>query len=385
MPVLLVQFSALVAGIQSAVLDAKLWEPALKAMLDALGCEAGALLSAGPESRRFHGAVVGIDAGAVASYDAHYGRLDPVLSVLADAPAGAVLPGQGIARAAALRRTEFYNDWARPIDAGDGIVACLTREDGEMSWLCCSAPLRGERFATSRRLRLTRLLVPHLQQALRMQAGLGEAVQARESALDAFEHARSGVVWISRQGRIVHANAAAMAILDRADGLSAHADGRLRAALPPQEAGLQRMVHLAVSGDDEGIRVGGSLAIGRVGGRRPLVAHVLPLGRDEVHQDAAGAAALVVIVDMELESEPRPELLQRLFGLTRAEAAVAVATLRRDSLQEVADELSVSLSTVRTHLQRVYDKTGVRRQAGLVRLIEMVEGGLLRPADDRTH
>jgi DNA-binding CsgD family transcriptional regulator len=35
----------------------------------------------------------------------------------------------------------------------------------------------------------------------------------------------------------------------------------------------------------------------------------------------------------------------------------------------VAEELAVSLPTVRTHLRRVFDKTGTHRQADLVRLI----------------
>lgn len=385
MPVLLAQFSLLVFGIQAAVLDAALWEPALTAMLDALGCEAGALLAAARGSSRIRGAAVGVDAAAVASYDGYYGRLDPVLPVLAGAPAGAVLPGQRIVRPEVMRRSEFYNDWAKPIDAGDGIVACLTRENGETNWLCFSAPLRGKRFATPRRLRLAGLLVPHLQQALRMQSALGEAAGLRAGALAAFEHARSGVAWISRQGRIVHANAAAFDILGRAEGLSVRADGRLRAALPSEESALRGLIHRAVSGGDDGVRAGGSLAIGRPGGRWPLVVHALPLGRDAAYEDAAGAAALMVVVDTGQRVEPRPELLQRLFGLTAAEAQIALAALRCDTLQGVAAELSVSLSTVRTHLQRVYDKTGVHRQAGLAQLVQALDGGLAGSGTERMN
>jgi FixJ family two-component response regulator len=38
-------------------------------------------------------------------------------------------------------------------------------------------------------------------------------------------------------------------------------------------------------------------------------------------------------------------------------------------LGPIADEMSVSLSTVRTHLQHVFDKTQTHRQAELVRLL----------------
>jgi DNA-binding CsgD family transcriptional regulator len=65
----------------------------------------------------------------------------------------------------------------------------------------------------------------------------------------------------------------------------------------------------------------------------------------------------------------RRQWLREDLGLTRAEAAVAAEILEADGLQAVADRLGVSLATVRTHLAHVFDKTGTRRQAELVRLL----------------
>jgi DNA-binding CsgD family transcriptional regulator len=45
-------------------------------------------------------------------------------------------------------------------------------------------------------------------------------------------------------------------------------------------------------------------------------------------------------------------------------------------LQSVADKMSVSISTVRIHLQRAFDKTATHRQAELVRLLLTIEAGL---------
>jgi DNA-binding CsgD family transcriptional regulator len=61
--------------------------------------------------------------------------------------------------------------------------------------------------------------------------------------------------------------------------------------------------------------------------------------------------------------------LMRVYNLTRAEA-VLVDLIARDgpSLAEAADRLGVGRETVRTHLKRAYDKTGVRRQSDLTRL-----------------
>jgi DNA-binding CsgD family transcriptional regulator len=80
-------------------------------------------------------------------------------------------------------------------------------------------------------------------------------------------------------------------------------------------------------------------------------------------------AALVLIIDPELEPEPRAALLRLLYGLTKAEADVALLVLRGQGLTPIAEELSVSMTTVRTHLQHVFNKTDTHRQAELVRFL----------------
>ena len=61
--------------------------------------------------------------------------------------------------------------------------------------------------------------------------------------------------------------------------------------------------------------------------------------------------------------------LREDFGLTPTEAAVAVEVLEAHGRQAAADRLPISLATARTHLAHVFDKTGTRRQAELVRLL----------------
>ena len=61
--------------------------------------------------------------------------------------------------------------------------------------------------------------------------------------------------------------------------------------------------------------------------------------------------------------------LQELFGLTPAEASLAARIPGSRGLQALSDDLGLSLSTVRTHLQRVFEKTGTHRQAELVQLL----------------
>jgi DNA-binding CsgD family transcriptional regulator len=65
--------------------------------------------------------------------------------------------------------------------------------------------------------------------------------------------------------------------------------------------------------------------------------------------------------------------LSRRFGLTATEARIAADLATGATLPEAAHRAAVRLTTARTHLQHIFDKTGVRSQVALV--------ALLRPGD----
>jgi DNA-binding CsgD family transcriptional regulator len=60
------------------------------------------------------------------------------------------------------------------------------------------------------------------------------------------------------------------------------------------------------------------------------------------------------------------------FGLTQAEARVAIAVAMGLNIPEVARQIGLSPNTVKTHLRRVFDKTGTARQAELARLMALL-------------
>ncbi|AGB73841.1 transcriptional regulator, LuxR family (plasmid) [Rhizobium tropici CIAT 899] len=63
------------------------------------------------------------------------------------------------------------------------------------------------------------------------------------------------------------------------------------------------------------------------------------------------------------------EYLRNRSGLTRAEADVAWEILKGDGRDAAATRLGIAAATMRAHLTHIFEKTGVRRQAELVRLM----------------
>ena len=144
--------------------------------------------------------------------------------------------------------------------------------------------------------------------------------------------------------------------------------GRLRAATPELTGRLEALTARAAS-REAGKRLGGSIALTSPSGRAPLSAIVAPVSPERLALFQSGPSVIVCVTDLGAGLAPPAERLRELFGLTRSEARVALALLEGASPREAAEALGVSFYTVRGHLAQIFDKTGVKRQSEMVRLM----------------
>jgi DNA-binding CsgD family transcriptional regulator len=72
------------------------------------------------------------------------------------------------------------------------------------------------------------------------------------------------------------------------------------------------------------------------------------------------------------------ELLRSHFGLTPAEARLALHLVAGETLRSAEVKLSISYETARTHLKNIFNKTGTSRQAELVIVIVTALPGCVR-------
>lgn len=79
--------------------------------------------------------------------------------------------------------------------------------------------------------------------------------------------------------------------------------------------------------------------------------------------------SLEVEEEDETSIEDRIVGLRQRFGLTRAEAILALEICKGDGREAAARRCGISVSTAHTHLNRIFSKTGTRRQAELVHLL----------------
>ena len=356
------EFSRLVSAIYTSAINPDNWVVALTEVRRAVDAVGDGLLISDGTTRRVLNADV--PAEAMKSYSEYYRHIDYVLAAVETGPVGLIRTGSELV--ALKAGSEFDAEWMHPYQMDDGLFVRLT-DDAAPTCFIVAAPKRSEAFATAERVKLVNALVPHMQQALRTQAELTRLARRGADLERALNTVPSGIITVGLAGRVINLNTAAEHILRAEDGMQLRS-GCIATTGMSANRRLQCALHAALIDDGSMIRSGQSLVCERPSGKRPYLVHVLPLHRsiDEIPSDAA---ALVMIIDPDKEPEPVAALARRLYGLTVGEAEVARCLMRGAHLRDIADELSVSYQTVRTHLQHIFDKTDTHRQAELVRLL----------------
>jgi DNA-binding CsgD family transcriptional regulator len=98
------------------------------------------------------------------------------------------------------------------------------------------------------------------------------------------------------------------------------------------------------------------------------------------------AASMQPYIEFNLFSHPRlrhqrlTRQLSAAYGLTRREIEVTKLVRQGCTNHDVADELGIALTTVKTHLMRLFDKLGVENRTSLVSRINQMEGEHLAAA-----
>ncbi|WP_024802645.1 helix-turn-helix transcriptional regulator [Nocardia sp. BMG51109] len=352
MTITLEHFSCLVVGIYGAVSDPSRWDSVIGDITAAFGAEGGHIVIPEPSTGRFVVRSSGIDSLVTELL----GPIAHAAERVRQLPAGTVMTYDEVISAPERWRGVHRTDRA----VSDCFVTRLT-EGVPASWICLAGPERLKESGNTEGLKLMRALVPHLGEAVRTQSDLAKLTHERNFAHRALDAVRYGVMIVSADAEPLFANSVAESITRHDEGLTVDACGRLCATTSSQSAALRHVIRrVAESGSSAD-----SLALTRPSGPRPLVVHVAPLDGDLL----SNRVALVLVVDPDGDTHPEPAVLQQLYGLTEAEATVATAVLGGGGVQAVATKLSLSPSTVRTHLRHIFTKTSTHRQAELIRLL----------------
>ncbi|MBZ9996469.1 helix-turn-helix transcriptional regulator [Mesorhizobium sp. BH1-1-4] len=271
---------------------------------------------------------------------------------------------------AALVASRYFREWAQPQGVVDAVAIGLERNSRMVSTLSFG---RHETVGIvgNGELDALRLLAPHFRRAIAISQLLDLQSIAAANVASVLDGLSVGVVLVDELMALIRANPAAEEMLTRKDPIKV-SNGRVVVSDGSREMSLAIEDAVAQAAGDE-------VALGRRGGSgfptrglsgEPRIIHVLPLKRRESRPGLfrrATAALFIAPADRPL-SLPF-DAFAALYGLTPAEVRVAELIVAGRTQREIARGLGLAGATVKSHLLHVFEKTNVRRQVDLVRLV----------------
>jgi DNA-binding CsgD family transcriptional regulator/PAS domain-containing protein len=359
---------ALTDAIYEAALAPEAWNGALELLKDAL---CGSAINLRVETFGSADAVeqrwLGFDPAFQRAYAEHYYREDVCSSSW---PVGRTATADALVPREVRRRAPFFHELCVPFQLDD-MVGGLVESSERGSIAISILKARGNKPFDETHTALLDRMLPHLRRAVRIDAALSASEAERARDWEALERLPVGAFVVAADGKLRRANPAGARMLG--NGLRVGAQG-LMAETAPATRALRR--HLdAARKPNEPSRIETGVSLPRVG-RSSLFALAVP-ARASVGFWRASSDVLLLVTDPAARIEPPPDVLTRLFGLTQAEARVALLVGRGLSPKQAAEQLGVTWNTVRAQLRSIFAKTQTPGQTALVRCLTLL--GLVAP------
>jgi DNA-binding CsgD family transcriptional regulator/PAS domain-containing protein len=264
-----------------------------------------------------------------------------------------------------IETSPYIQEWERPNGTIDSMRLYLMRTPIHDAGIGVG---RNERqgLITDREIELSKLLLPHLRRAVTISKVLDVSTIVGMRMAEALDALRCAVVLTNENGTILHANHAAEHMLDDGGPIQS-AQGVLQATAPSAAFELRSALSLA-AGNEAGIGKAGLAIRLTEPDVPPIFAHVLPLTGSDFRTRLQPAAVAAVFIGAPADAQDGADSVAAAFAQTPAETKVLASLFAGRTLNETATTLGITRPTAKTHLEHIFSKTGVTRQAELMRL-----------------
>jgi DNA-binding CsgD family transcriptional regulator len=360
------ELSAVIGDIYDAAIEPSLWQHALGSICAFVGGSSAALIwhdSAIERSEAVH--LFNVDPHYLQLYYEKYLPLNPMFPAASFVDEGVVAADEDIMPRTELNKTRFYKEWIKPQGTLGALSVNLEKGVTRTSMINVRMTVR---LQDEMRRRLG-LLVPHLQRAVAI-GKLFDQKSATERALtEAFDHVEAAVFLVGAKGRIVFTNDIAKKMLG--EGILVKKSRNALSAVLPNANRFLDEIFRSVEESDDSVGVRGVAIALTPKSQEPWFAHVLPLTSGRRQQTATNYGAVAaVFIRRSVPNVLSPlEEIAKHYGLSAAEARVFDAVFKAQGIKAIAELLGLSQATVKTHLQRLFRKTGTKRQTDLVKLV----------------
>jgi len=310
----------------------------------------------------------GLHAGHMAEYETHHAGNDPRLAAtLRVAPGGVMLDHEHFS-AREAQSNPVYADWLVPLGLKHTAGVVVRMEGSATEIISFMRPRDAPHYAADDK-RLLESLIPDIARASRLRARMLDLSRRASLGLAALDTLNQCIAVVDAQCRIDHTNAAMDRLLSVAGALRIR-HSQLGCADSAAHEKLRNLVASACAS----LRRAGAMALSE--SMQRLAVTVLPL--QAYHAWAAPRQvpmALVVAVVPGGAEGMNQAVVADMLGLSPAEARLALLLASGKTVKDFAVIQGCTWNTARAHLANLLGKSGCRRQAELVQLLQALQVG----------
>ncbi len=323
----------------------------------------------------------------VAEYENHYHQIDPMWK-LAEKHVKigvAIADNQlGLSRQEyeALCSPEYLEDFMRKYDRWYVAGSYIFQDEEKALVIALQRGIKSLPWSVQNMEYLTSL-TPHFQRAFHIHREFIELRRSEKNLKSCINRLLIGVILIRPNDKIAFINGLAEKIITANPVLTIQNE-RLKAIPLNNNAQLQKLIqqvrhssHEQAKNDVSETETIAALSLRLDNSSPPLPILITPASfesdgyandNNTISSNSANYIA-IFFADPEQVQEHSQDVISQLYGLTRAEASVAIAISNGYTAAEYADRKNITKHTVQTQIKKIFQKLDVSRQAEIVKVL----------------
>jgi DNA-binding CsgD family transcriptional regulator len=355
----------IIGSIYDCALDPNLWHDLLASLARITHGHAAVLNSL---DRVHHSGSVLVECNTDPSwsdkYRQFYSQINPTIDLVEKIPVFHPFTFNELFGWRTFAKSQYHSEYRDPQGFGDSLSIMMERGQQRTVSISIFRP-RADPLYSKTDIATMRRLAPHIRRSVEFGRLLGNHRVEIDELHEVLNRLAFGVLLLDRDRRIVFSNATADAMM-RGGAISADRE-RVVSCKAVEDAKWFASLFSTGAATD-GHRVLQTQTGTPLMARATIFGAHTPLLPSASHLVAAHQAVCLLVLQPADAAPPADGVaFARLHGLTTAEHRVLLGLIEGQTVQQIADELRIALPTARTHLQRIFQKSGSRRQADLIR------------------
>jgi len=357
-----------VSRIYDAALDAAQWETVLHKLTVAVEAEQSILRLLDTKSKNIEQVYAyNKDPHWVQAYIDYYVNEDPWLDILASSEPMNLTCTHHVIADRTYKKMSFYNEFIAPQQVFYGLGGFINIKKDNTCYLSLHRNLKKGGFS-EHNLTLLNSLAPHIQKSVLINERIQGAEFKENLFSDALSQLSGPLLLVNKYEKIVFINEAAEKVIKNTADLSIK-NNRILMQNHGYNKYLQQLIVQATLKRTDGVlKQGGAMRY--ADSATTLSILVSPVNSARINPGVLSDEIALILLSVNNSPPALTEaMLKGLYHLTHREACLTLSLCQGLTLDEIAKKQCRSKNTLRAQLRSCFDKTGVSRQAELIRLV----------------